>query len=194
MAGPAASAPKIRATCAGRCSFTGAFHRITACSMRQEVMPCGTPFAAPRILPIPWLAPAGTPAEWEAMFRINLLTTVNIFRAGIAAMRPLGQGSLCAVGALAALKAPGQMGAYAASKSAVLRLVESYADELRGTGLRVNAVMPGTIDTPQNRAAMPDADPRAWVQPAEIASVIGFLLSDAARAVTGALVPVTGRG
>lgn len=140
----------------------------------------------------------GTPAAWEAMLRINLFTTVNIFRAGIAAMRPrapggMGQGSLCAVGALAALKAPGGMAAYAASKSAVLRLVESYADELRGTGLRVNAVMPGTLDTPQNRAAMPDADPGLWVQPTEIAAVIAFLLSDAARAVTGALLPVPGR-
>jgi NAD(P)-dependent dehydrogenase (short-subunit alcohol dehydrogenase family) len=139
----------------------------------------------------------GTPAAWEAMLRINLFTTVNIFRAGIAAMRPpkgrMGQGSLCAVGALAALKAPGGMAAYAASKSAVLRLVESHADELRGTGLRVNAVMPGTLDTPQNRAAMPDADPGLWVQPESVGRVIAFLLSEAAEAVTGALIPVPGR-
>lgn len=134
-----------------------------------------------------------SPAAWEAMFRINLLTTLNIFRASIAGMRPAGRGALCAVGALAALKAPGEMGAYAAAKSAVLRLVESYAEELRGTGLRVNAVLPGTIDTPQNRAAMPGADPSAWVQPAEIAEVIAFLLSPAAGAITGALLPVTGR-
>ena len=135
----------------------------------------------------------GTPAAFEAMFRINLLTTANIFRAAIAAMRPQAEGSLCAVGALAALKAPGGMAAYAAAKSAVLRLVESYADELRGTGIRVNAVLPGTLDTPQNRAAMPDADPSLWVQPAEIAAVIAFLLSGGARAVTGALIPVPGR-
>ena len=138
------------------------------------------------------IASAG-PAEWEAMFRLNLLSTLNIFRAGIAVMRPCGMGSLCAIGALAALKAPAEMGAYAASKSAVLRLVESFAEELRGTGLRVNAVLPGTMDTPQNRAAMPDADPGAWVRPEAVGQVIAFLLSDAAEAVTGALVPAPGR-
>lgn len=138
------------------------------------------------------IADAG-PMEWEAMFRLNLLSTLNIFRAGIAAMRPRGAGSLCAVGALAAMKAPAEMGAYAASKSAVLRLVESYAEELRGTGLRVNAVLPGTMDTPQNRAAMPDADPAAWVRPEAVGQVIAFLLSDAAEAVSGALLPVAGR-
>ncbi|MBS7791640.1 SDR family oxidoreductase [Roseococcus sp. SDR] len=133
------------------------------------------------------------PTEWEAMFRLNLLSTLNIFRAAIAAMRPAGRGSLCAVGALAALKAPAEMGAYAASKGAVLRLVESYAEELRGTGLRVNAVLPGTMDTPQNRAAMPGAEPGAWVRPEEVARLIAFLLSDAAGALTGALVPAAGR-
>lgn len=139
------------------------------------------------------IAAAG-PAEWEAMFRLNLLSTLNIFRAGIAVMRPRGAGSLCAVGALAALKAPAEMGAYAASKSAVLRLVESFAEELHGSGLRVNAVLPGTMDTPQNRAAMPQADPQGWVRPEAVGRVIAFLLSDAAEAVTGALVPALGRG
>lgn len=137
------------------------------------------------------IAEAG-PAEWEAMFRLNLLSTVNIFRAGIAVMRPRGAGSLCAVGALAALQAPAGMGAYAAAKSGVLRLVESHAAELRGTGVRVNAVLPGTMDTPQNRAAMPDADPSGWVRPEAVGQVIAFLLSDAASAVSGALVPVAG--
>jgi NAD(P)-dependent dehydrogenase (short-subunit alcohol dehydrogenase family) len=131
---------------------------------------------------------------FEQMFRINVLTTANLFRAAIAAMRPAGRGSLVATGAMAALKAGAGMAAYSASKAGVLRLVESYADELRPTGLRVNAVLPGTIDTPQNRASMPGADTSGWVQPAQIAEVVAFLLSDAASGVTGALVPVTGKG
>ncbi|NKC31446.1 SDR family NAD(P)-dependent oxidoreductase [Falsiroseomonas selenitidurans] len=134
------------------------------------------------------------PAMWEQMFRLNLLTTVNIFAAAIAAMRPAGAGSLVAIGAMAALRSPGTLGAYSASKSGVLRLVESHAEELKPTGLRVNAVLPGTMDTPQNRAAMPDADPALWVQPAQLAEAIAFLLSDAASGITGALLPVTGRG
>jgi NAD(P)-dependent dehydrogenase (short-subunit alcohol dehydrogenase family) len=134
-------------------------------------------------------------ALWERMFRINLMTTANIFSATVAAMRAGGNGgSLVAVGAMAALKSPATLAAYSASKSGVLRLVESHADELKAEGIRVNAVLPGTIDTPQNRAAMPGADTSGWVRPAEIAAVIAFLLSDAASGITGALVPVTARG
>jgi NAD(P)-dependent dehydrogenase (short-subunit alcohol dehydrogenase family) len=131
---------------------------------------------------------------FEAMFRLNLLTTATLFRAAVAAMRPAGRGSLVAIGAGAALKAPAGLAAYAAAKAGVLRLVEAYAEELKPTGLRVNALLPGTIDTPQNRAAMPDADTAGWVTPAQIAAVAAFLLSDEASAVTGALLPVTGRG
>jgi NAD(P)-dependent dehydrogenase (short-subunit alcohol dehydrogenase family) len=134
------------------------------------------------------------PATWELMFRLNLLTTANVFGAAIARMRPAGRGSLVAIGAMAALKAPAGLAAYAASKAGVLRLVESYADETKRDGLRVNAVMPGTIDTPQNRASMPDADRSGWVTPEQLAEAIAFLLSDAASGITGALVPVTGRG
>jgi NAD(P)-dependent dehydrogenase (short-subunit alcohol dehydrogenase family) len=137
---------------------------------------------------------AGGPDLWAQMFRLNLMTTANVFGAAIARMRPAGRGSLVAIGAMAALQAPAELGAYSASKSGVLRLVEAYAAELRPTGLRVNAVLPGTLDTPQNRAAMPDADPAAWVQPARLAQAIAFLLSDDAAAVTGALLPVTGQG
>ena len=131
---------------------------------------------------------------WERLFRLNTLTTVNMFRPAIAAMRPARRGSLVAIGAGAALKAPAGLAAYAASKSAVLRLVESFAAELKAEGIRVNAVLPSTIDTPQNRAAMPDADPSAWVTPRQLAEVIAFLISDAASGVTGASYPVTGRG
>jgi NAD(P)-dependent dehydrogenase (short-subunit alcohol dehydrogenase family) len=137
---------------------------------------------------------AGVPDLWTQMFRLNLMTTANVFGAAIARMRPAGRGSLVAIGAMAALQAPAGLGAYSASKAGVLRLVEAYAAELKPTGLRVNAVLPGTLDTPQNRAAMPDADPAAWVQPARLAQAIAFLLSDDAAAVTGALLPVTGQG
>jgi NAD(P)-dependent dehydrogenase (short-subunit alcohol dehydrogenase family) len=128
------------------------------------------------------------------MFRLNLLTTANVFGAAIARMRTAGQGSLVAIGAMAALRSPAGLAAYAASKSGVLRLVESYAEELKAEGIRVNAVLPGIIDTPQNRAAMPGADTTTWVQPAQLAEAIAFLLSGAASGITGTLLPVTGRG
>ena len=86
------------------------------------------------------------------------------------------------------------MAAYSASKSAVVRLTESMAAELKKEGLNVNCVLPGTIDTPQNRQAMPKADHSRWVKPEAIADVILFLASPAARAVQGAAIPVYGKG
>jgi NAD(P)-dependent dehydrogenase (short-subunit alcohol dehydrogenase family) len=86
------------------------------------------------------------------------------------------------------------MGAYTASKAGVQRLTESLSEEVKDRGITVNAILPGTIDTPRNRADMPDADFSRWVAPDEIADVILFLASDAARAVTGASIPVFGRG
>ena len=130
---------------------------------------------------------------FDRMLRINLISTVNLYQAAVAAMRPAGRGSLVAIGALAGQKAPAGMAAYAAAKGAVLRLTESLADELKSTGIRVNAVLPSTIDTPQNRASMPDADPAPWVKPEEVAAAMAFLLSAAAAGVPGALLPVTGR-
>lgn len=139
------------------------------------------------------LAEAG-PAQWEQMFQVNLISTLNLYRAAVAAMRPAGRGSLVAIGAMAGVKAPAGMAAYAAAKGGVLRLTESLAEELKAEGIRVNAVLPGTIDTPQNRAAMPEADPSRWVQPEEVAAAMAFLLSAEASGVTGALLPVMGRG
>lgn len=133
------------------------------------------------------------PDVWERMFRLNTLTTLNIFRAVLPPMRAARRGSLVAVAAAPALRAPRGLGVYAASKSAVLRLVESFADELKSEGLRVNAVLPSIIDTPQNRAAMPKADFSAWTPPAEIAAAIAFLLSSEGGAVTGAALPTPGR-
>jgi NAD(P)-dependent dehydrogenase (short-subunit alcohol dehydrogenase family) len=136
----------------------------------------------------------GDAALFEGMFRLNLLTTANILRAAIAEMLVSGRGSLVAIGAMAALRAPAGLAAYSASKAGVLRLVEAYAEELKPSGLRVNALLPGTIDTPANRAAMPGADTAGWVAPSQVAEAAAFLLSDAASGITGALIPVTGRG
>jgi len=135
----------------------------------------------------------GGPDLWEQMYRLNVLTTLNMFRAALAPMRAAGRGSLVAIGAGAAIRAPAGLSAYAGAKSAVHRLVESFADELKSVGIRVNAILPSIIDTPQNRAAMPDADPKAWVQPREIADAIAFLLAEDASGVTGAFIPVSGR-
>jgi len=107
-------------------------------------------------------------------------------------MLKAGGGNIVNIGAFAAQKGAAQMGAYVASKSAVIRLTESMAAELREKNINVNCVLPTIIDTPENRAAMPDADPKRWVSPQALAEVIVFLSSDAARAIHGAAVPVTG--
>lgn len=131
---------------------------------------------------------------WERMLTMNVKTAFHISQAALPAMKANGGGSIVLTGATAALKAPGGVSAYAASKSGVMRLAESLANEVKGDGVRVNAIMPSIIDTPQNREAMPDADRAGWVTPQEIADVMLFLVSDASRAVTGALIPVTGKG
>lgn len=135
------------------------------------------------------LADAGL-EQWDAMFSLNVKTTWNIYRAAVPAIRAAGGGALVGIGSAAGLKGSGEMAAYSATKSAVMRLTESLADELRLDRIRVNAVLPTTIDTPQNRAAMPDADTSRWVKPSEVAEAIAFLLSDQASGVTGALLPV----
>jgi NAD(P)-dependent dehydrogenase (short-subunit alcohol dehydrogenase family) len=135
------------------------------------------------------LADAGLD-QWDAMFSLNVKTTWNIYRAAVPAIREVGGGALVAIGAAAGLKSAAQMAAYGAMKSAVMRLTESLADELRPDRIRVNAVLPTTIDTPQNRTAMPGADVSRWVTPPEVAETMALLLSDRARGVTGALLPV----
>ena len=129
---------------------------------------------------------------WERMMDMNARATLNIARAVVPHMLAAGRGAIVTVGAVPALKAPARMGAYAASKAAVIRLTEAMSDELRAKGVNVNCVLPSIIDTPENRAAMPDADPAKWVAPADLAAVIRFLASDAARAVHGAAIPVVG--
>mgnify|MGYP001544585854 FL=1 len=129
------------------------------------------------------------------MFAANLKTAVVSIKAALPRLLESSAGRIINVGAGAAARPAGAgMGAYAASKAGVHKLTESLAAELKDRGITVNAVLPGTIDTPQNRAAMPNADFARWVRPEAIAAVIAFLASEQAAAVTGALVPVYGRG
>ena len=132
------------------------------------------------------------PATWKRMDDLNVQTLLNTVRALVPGMVDRGRGKIITVGANAARQGLPQMAAYCAAKSTVMRLTESMAGELRGHGINVNCVMPSILDTAANRAAMPDADPGDWVTPAQIAGTMTFLASDAAAAMHGALVPVTG--
>ena len=131
--------------------------------------------------------------SWHRLFLMNVQTAANASRAATPHLRRSSAGRIVNVGANAALRSGAGMGAYAASKAGVHRLTESLAEELKGDGITVNAVLPSILDTPANRADMPKADPALWVSPVELSAVILFLASEAASAVTGALVPVTGR-
>jgi NAD(P)-dependent dehydrogenase (short-subunit alcohol dehydrogenase family) len=134
----------------------------------------------------------GDIATWDSLYAINVKTAFNASKAALPYLLESGAGRIVNVGASAAIKAAAGMGAYAASKAGVLRLTESLADELKTKGVTVNAVLPSIIDTPANRADMPKAKFDSWVAPRDLAAVILFLASDEARAVTGALIPVTG--
>jgi len=136
---------------------------------------------------------AGHADTWQAMFSINLLTAVNACQAVLPVRKAAGQGRIVNVGAGAATRAGAGMGAYAASKSGVMRLTEALAEETKLQGLNVNAVLPSIIDTPANRRDMPEADPTRWVAPEALADVVAYLLSDGARAITGAGIAVSGR-
>ena len=130
--------------------------------------------------------------DWNFMLDVNARTVLNMARAVVPVMLKAGGGKIINIGAFAAQKGAAQMGAYIAAKSAVIRLTETMAAELREKNINVNCVLPTIIDTPENRAAMPKADPKRWVAPAALADVILFLASDAARAIHGAALPVTG--
>ena len=129
---------------------------------------------------------------WDFMFDLNARTVLNAVRAAVPGMRERGSGRIVNIGARAALRGAGAMGAYCASKSVVLRLTETLSDELKGNGINVNCILPSIIDTPRNRSDMPGADFSKWVAPAEVAAVALFLASDAANAVHGASIPVEG--
>ncbi len=135
----------------------------------------------------------GGSGTWRKMFLANLQTAVNASRAAIPHLKASAAGRIVNVGANAAVRAAAGMGPYAASKAGVHRLTEALAEELKADGVTVNAVLPSIIDTPANRADMPEADFAAWVAPDDLAEVILFLASVRAGSTTGALVPVTGR-
>ncbi len=133
-------------------------------------------------------------ADWDFLFGVNLRTTLLCCRAVIRQMLRQGHGKIVNVASRDGLFGSAGYSGYSASKSAVLRLTESMAAELKTSNINVNCIMPGTIDTPQNRKAIPNGDFSKWVQPEAIADVILFLISDAARAINGAAVPVYGKG
>ena len=130
--------------------------------------------------------------DWDFLFNLNARTVLNTAKAVVPGMIKAGGGKIVNVGAFAAQKGAAQMGAYIASKSAVIRLTETMAAELREHNINVNCVLPTIIDTPENRKAMPKADPQRWVAPQDLANVVVFLASDAARAIHGAAIPVSG--
>lgn len=132
-----------------------------------------------------------TPLEtWDFMFNLNARSAFLASRAVAPHMLQQGYGKIVNVAARAALSGRANMAAYSVSKSAVVRLTESMAAELKGAGINVNCLLPSTIDTPANRQAMPNADYSRWVKPEAVADVILFLASDSARPLHGAAIPI----
>jgi NAD(P)-dependent dehydrogenase (short-subunit alcohol dehydrogenase family) len=129
---------------------------------------------------------------WHHLMDLNAGSVFNVARAVVPDMLAAGFGKIVNIGAMGGVTGKGNMAAYSASKSVVARLTESLSAELREHGINVNCVLPSIIDSPANRADMPDADPNRWVAPAALADVILFLASDKARAIHGASVPVVG--
>lgn len=129
----------------------------------------------------------GDVQSWDRMWAMNLKTALNTCRAAVPHLSD--GGAIVNIGAAASARASAGMGAYTASKSAVARLTEALADELAPRAIRVNAVLPGIIDTPANRKDMPDADVSAWVTTDELANIIRFLLSPESSAINGASIP-----
>ncbi|KTT21718.1 SDR family oxidoreductase [Pseudacidovorax intermedius] len=132
-------------------------------------------------------------ATWDFLMDLNARSLLHVAAATVPLLLKQGGGQIVTVGAGAAARGGAQMGAYSAAKSALIRLTESMSAELKDQGIRVNCVLPSIIDTPDNRQSMPDADFGRWVAPQALADVIAFLASDAARAIHGAAIPVSGR-
>lgn len=133
-------------------------------------------------------------ATWQRMFDMNVNSTFHILRAVIPQMRAAKSGRIVAIGSRAAESPGAKVGAYSASKAALVSLIKTVAIENKDLGITANVILPGTIDTPANRAAMPGADVATWVKPESIASLILWLAGDAGKDVTGAAIPVYGQG
>jgi NAD(P)-dependent dehydrogenase (short-subunit alcohol dehydrogenase family) len=131
---------------------------------------------------------------FRRMFDLNVQSAFHMLRAAIPHMRKAGAGRIIAIGSRAAEDPGPTVGAYSASKAALVSLVRTVARENKDVGITANVILPGTMDTPANRKAMPEADTSQWVQPAAVASLIVWLASDAGKDVTGAAIPVYGRG
>jgi NAD(P)-dependent dehydrogenase (short-subunit alcohol dehydrogenase family) len=130
---------------------------------------------------------------WDRLYALNVKTAVSATKAALPLILASERGRIVNVGAAAAVRGGAGNAAYAAAKSGVMRLTEALAEELKATSATVNAVLPSIIDTPANRAEMGEKNAHKWVSPEALAEVILFLMSDAARAVTGALIPAVGR-
>jgi NAD(P)-dependent dehydrogenase (short-subunit alcohol dehydrogenase family) len=133
-------------------------------------------------------------ATFQRMFEINLMSAFHILRAVIPHMHANGGGRIIAIGSRAAEDPGPTVGAYSASKAALVSLIRTVARENKDAGITANVILPGTMDTPANRQAMPGADTSQWVQPASVASLIVWLAGDAGKDVNGAAIPVYGRG
>lgn len=133
-----------------------------------------------------------TAENWDKLMLLNVTTLLNITKAVNPYMIIKKAGKIVTIGARPSLSGKAKMGAYSVAKSAVLRLSESMSAELKSFGINVNCVLPGTIDTPENRQAMPDVDPARWVTPKSLAEVISFLCSPAAKDIHGEAIPVFG--
>lgn len=131
-------------------------------------------------------------ATFQSMFDLNVNAFFHILRASLPALRKSGSGRIIAIGSRAALDPGAGVGAYSASKAAMVSLAKTVALENRDAGVTANVILPGTMDTPANRAAMPGADFSRWVQPANVASLAVWLASEAAKDVNGATIPVYG--
>jgi NAD(P)-dependent dehydrogenase (short-subunit alcohol dehydrogenase family) len=137
---------------------------------------------------------AETPDEtWEKMLDLNLRSAYTIFRAVLPGMLKAGKGRIVAVGSRAAVDPMANFAAYSVAKAALVALVKAVALEVKDTGVTANVVLPSVIDTPANRAAMPSADASKWVTPESIAGLLVWLTSDAARDVSGGVIPIYGR-
>lgn len=133
-----------------------------------------------------------SPADLDKMLDINLRSAFYLAAAVIPRMRDQGYGRLLAIGSRSALDPSPNTGPYNIAKAALLALVRTLAIENASHGITANLVLPGTMDTPANRAAMPDADPKAWVQPADVAALLVHLASPAGAAINGAAIPIFG--
>ncbi len=131
-------------------------------------------------------------ATFQRMFDLNLNATFHLLRAALPAMRKTGNGRIIAIGSRAAVEPGANVGAYSASKAAMVSLIRTVALENTDTGITANVILPGTMDTPTNRKAMPDADFSKWVQPTRVASLMVWLAGDAGKDMNGAVIPVYG--